>query len=600
MTISREETQRKLNIQAAAAATHTPNQTYTVADRYEEQARRFPDKAFLIYEDKPVTFGQLDLEANRVANAAAKLGLRQGDVAALMMDNRPEFFFVYVGLAKLGVTTALINTHAQDKALRHALSTTASRMVFLGAECLQGFASAADVTGDLPCYVIADPLNQVDIPEAMVDFSTLAESSPTIDPPKESRSRLMGRDDLFYVFTSGTTGLPKAAHMSHMRWMNTGESNAAVLDTGPDDVFYCFLPLYHGAAGMSLVSAALARGATIVLRRRFSVSRFWEDVRRHGVTTCQYIGEICRYLMNRPPQINDADNPLRSIIGAGLRSDIWEAFQQRFGIENIYEGWGATEANSGIMNLDNKVGSCGRIPFKERSNARLVRYDAETDSHPRDANGHYIECEADEVGELIAMILDIPGSGAGRFEGYTDEQATEKKILHDVFADGDAWFRSGDLLKRDEDDYYYFVDRVGDTFRWKSENVSASEAADAISDFDGLESLNIYGVAVPNTEGRAGMAALVMQSEAEFDPVAFYAHCKDRLPPYAVPLFVRLCQQAELTTTFKLRKVDLQKQGYSPELVSDPLYVISDANQRYVPLDEQSLAEQQLPAFISA
>ncbi|MFP6625862.1 MAG: AMP-binding protein, partial [Deltaproteobacteria bacterium] len=322
----------------------------------------------------------------------------------------------------------------------------------------------------------------------------------------------------------------------------------------------------------------------IMIRRRFSASRFWDDVRRYRVTGCQYIGEVCRYLVNRPPATGDRDHSLRVMMGAGLRPDIWEEFRTRFGIEHIFEGWSSTEANTSLINLDNTPGSCGRIPFKERHNGRLLRYDAATDSHPTNDQGFMIECEAGETGEFIGMIPDLPDSGAGRFEGYTSQEATDNKILRNVFYEGDAWYRSGDLFHRDEEDYFYFVDRIGDTFRWKSENVSTQEVAEALLSFDGLEFANVYGVEVPDAEGRAGMAALVLKDPGSFDGRAFYNHALASLPDYAVPVYVRLSAQTDMTSTFKLKKVDLQREGYDPARVKDPLFVRDDEARAYLPI----------------
>jgi fatty-acyl-CoA synthase len=272
------------------------------------------------------------------------------------------------------------------------------------------------------------------------------------------------------------------------------------------------------------------------------------------------------------------------MMGAGLGSDIWRAFQERFGIERILEGWSSTEANTSLINLDGRVGSCGRIPFKERHNGRLIRYDVATDTHPRTAEGRCIECAPGEVGEFIGMILALPDSGAGRFEGYTSAEATDRKILRDVFQPGDRWYRSGDLLSQDEDGYFTFVDRIGDTYRWKSENVSTQEVAETLGAFPGVAIANVYGVAVPEAEGRAGMAALVMQPGVAFDPAAFFAFTARHLPPYALPLFVRLPAEPDVTSTFKLRKLQLQEEGYDPAAVRDPLFVRDEASATYVAL----------------
>jgi fatty-acyl-CoA synthase len=373
-----------------------------------------------------------------------------------------------------------------------------------------------------------------------------------------------------------------------MRFMGVGDGMSSVAGYGPEDVIACVLPLYHGAGGMVVVSCALSQGAAIALSRRFSASRFWDDARRYGVTACQYIGEMCRYLLNRPATRDDRNHMIRVMMGAGLGPDIWEEFQRRFGIEHVLEGWSSTEANTNLINVDNKVGSCGRIPFKERHNGRLIRYDVETDTHPRDENGFCIECAAGEVGEFIGMILDLPDSGAGRFEGYTSRDETEKKILRGIFRNGDAGYRSGDLFSRDAEDYFYFVDRVGDTYRWKSENVSTQEVAEALAGFPGLEIANVYGVKVPNMEGRAGMVALLLRDRGTFDARAFYEFMEDRLARYAIPLFVRLVDEADMTSTFKLRKVDLQRDGYDLERVSDPVFVRDETQRTYVRLSAEA------------
>jgi fatty-acyl-CoA synthase len=280
------------------------------------------------------------------------------------------------------------------------------------------------------------------------------------------------------------------------------------------------------------------------------------------------------------------------MIGAGLAREIWEQWVSRFGPMQIYEGWGSTESNTNLINLDNRVGSCGRVPSWEKTNLRIVRFDPETETHVRGPDGFMQLVGVDEPGEAIGMILDLPDQTAGRFEGYTSAEATERKILRDVFRKGDAWWASGDLLRCDADGYCWFVDRIGDTYRWNSENVSTAEVTDQLGDFPGMEALTIYGVKVPGHEGRAGMAAVVMQPGHEFDPAAFWAFAAQRLPRYARPLFVRLPAAADMTGNYKLRKVDLQREGFDTVLVKDPLYVRDDAAGRYVPITPQALARQ--------
>ncbi|MFT5711452.1 MAG: fatty-acyl-CoA synthase [Halioglobus sp.] len=599
MTVSRAQTQAKLDLLASGVTRHVPEQTYLVPDRFEECARQCPDKIFLHYRGQKISFFELNRRANQYAHIAATLGIKSGDVGAVMMENRPEFFYAWLGLAKIGATAALINTQVRGVALSHAIEETASNILFLGNECVSLFATVPGLGARVKTLCVADGERPVN--ELPTDIDTLAKylvSVSDVNPAASCRDGIIGESPLFYVFTSGTTGLPKAAIISHMRWLGVGDGWSAVLGMTPNDVLYCVLPLFHGAAGMSLVSNALSSRAPIVLRRRFSASQFWNDVRQHGVTTVQYIGEICRYLINQPATDTDRQHSLLRITGAGMTADVWRKFIERFGDIEIYEGWGSTEANCSTMNVDGEVGSCGRIPFKGRSNARLVKYDLENNCHVKNDQGFLAECEPGEVGELLGMVLNIPGVGAGRFEGYVSVQATQKKILRNVFASGDAWFSSGDLLVRNADDYLYFVDRIGDNYRWKSENVSTTEVARALESYHQAQTINVYGVAVPEQEGRAGMLAIRLKDGCEFDPAALYEQAASTLPDYAVPLFVRILAQTHMTLTFKLRKVDLQKAGYNPANVTDPLFVLDRNKASYVPYSDSALRNLGVKPFL--
>ncbi len=594
---SREDTQARMDLISAGMMKHTPEQSYTVADRLEEHAARTPDAAFLLWNDKTFSYAEVNAQANRYAHYALSQGLRPGDIAALLMENRPEFLFLWFALAKIGCISALINSHVAGDALRHALATTDSRRLFVGAECTERLARTPDIPAQLTTCVIpdGDEFGHVE-PQCTVLDGQLASCS-SANPDRELRRAVIGQSTLCLVFTSGTTGLPKAAKVTHARWLGVGEGWCHFLGLGRDDVFYCVLPLYHVAALMSLLSSALACGGSVLLRRRFSASRFWQDVRQYRVTVAQYSGEMCRYLFNQPPHPDDRNHKLSAMTGSGLSPAIWQAFQERFGVSRMIEGYGGTELNVGMMNIDNRVGSCGRIPFKEKSNARLVKYDRETDRHVRNPDGTLIECGPGEVGEMLGMILNLPGVTGGRFDGYTDREATEKKILRNVFRQGDAWMRTGDLFRRDEEDYYYFVDRIGDTFRWKSENVSTSEVAYALGCCPGIETITVYGVTIPGQEGRAGMATLVMQPGQRFDAVAFHALARKSLPNYAIPVFVRLRKDADITTTLKLRKIDLQKLGYA-EVPGDELYVADPKADRYLPATDATLKRLDIPRAI--
>lgn len=594
-----DETQAKLDARSRAAMLIKPRDRYTLADRVEEQARKLGNRDLLIYGETRLSYAEVDARANQVAWALHARGLRCGDVCALAMENRPEFFFYWFGLAKLGVVTAVINTQVSGKPLVHAISTTGAKAIIVGEESIGNFAATEGLPA-LPLYLVDDPEKPASdddrrVVAASLTAEVLAASRQAY--PRDGRAEVRAEEPMLLIFTSGTTGLPKAARYSHMRWMSSGDVMEVTLNAGQDDVFYCCLPLYHGAAATSVTSTALKSGASIVVRRKFSTREFWPDVRRYGITIVQYIGEICRYLLNQAPAQDDRNHSLRCMLGAGLTPESWARWLERFGDVQIFEGWGSTEANTAIINVDNYPGSVGRLPYWEKTNFRLVRYDVETGSHPRDENGRFILCQPGEVGEGIGYIVNHPDIGGGRFEGYTSPEATERKILRNVFADGDAFWSSGDLLRYDENRYFYFVDRIGDTFRWKSENVSTGEVADALSDYPGLELINIYGVRVPGHEGRAGMAAIVMQAGHVFDPRLFFELTEARLPRYAAPQFVRVSAAADLTTTFKLRKVDLQRQGYNPDAFEDPLFIRDERRSIYSPYSVELLREVGFPPF---
>lgn len=599
--VPREQTQQILDRRSAAAGAIKPKDLYTLADRLETQAATFGARDFLIYKGRRYSYAEVDARASVFAHALRNKGLQRGDVCALAMENRPEFFFAWFGMAKLGVVAALINHHATGTPLLHALQSTAAKAVVVGEECLQPFADTPEAAR-YPLLLVRDEENPAAEPLLRLtdrDFAEAVAGTGTAAVDPAWRAGIRAEETMLLIFTSGTTGLPKAARYSHMRWLSSGDVMQVTLDATPDDVFYCCLPLYHGAAATSVTSTALEAGAAIVVRRKFSASEFWNDVRNYQVSVFQYIGEICRYLLNRPPQPDDRQHSLRCMLGAGLTPETWQRWIERFGDLPVFEGWGSTEANCAIINLDNHLGSCGRVPYWEKTNVRLIRYDSENGCHLRDEQGFCIPCQPGEVGEAVAFIVDHPEIGGGRFEGYTCPKATESKILRDVFQQGDAWWSSGDLLRYDEEGYCYFVDRIGDTFRWKSENVSTQEVADALGDYQGLELINVYGVRVPGHEGRAGMAALLMQPGHTFDPEAFYQLTAARVPRYAAPVFVRVCASADMTSTFKLRKVDLQRQGYDPQQFDDPLYIRDETAGSYRPYSAQLLAANGLAPFAS-
>jgi fatty-acyl-CoA synthase len=555
-----------------------PRSRWSTADLFESRAQRTPDRPFLRFEGRTVSYVEHNAGANRIAHWALEKGIGKGSVVALLMENRPEYLGVWTGIAKTGATTALLNTSLAGGALAHVLRASGCRALVLGAECAGAWESlGAERPTDLPVYVMGEaapaPPGAKSLDEELSGYSDR-------NPPRSVRADLRGGDPLFYIYTSGTTGLPKAARFSHARFMGGG-TFALLAGFGRRDTLYCPLPLYHTVGGVMCVSATLRAGATLALARRFSARRFWHDVAESGATAFQYVGELCRYLLAQPPGSAERRHRLRLAVGNGLRPDVWRAFQERFGVASIVEFYGATESNVAMVNLEGRVGSVGRPVVG--TELALVRYDVAAESHPRDARGRCIRCADGEAGELLGRIAE-GRTAAGRFEGYTSREDTEKKILRDVFEPGDAWFRSGDLLSRDSEGFYFFVDRIGDTFRWKGENVSTEEVASALDALPGVELAVVYGVRVPEAEGRAGMAALVLADGARLDGEALYGHVEAALPAYARPAFVRTLPAPQLTGTFKVRKTQLVEEGFDPAVVAAPLFVRDDQRRAYLPL----------------
>jgi fatty-acyl-CoA synthase len=358
---------------------------------------------------------------------------------------------------------------------------------------------------------------------------------------------------------------------------------AGLTNLRPGDRLFNCLPMYHSVGGVVATGAALVGGGAVVVRERFSASNFWQDVSRERCTLFQYIGELCRYLLNAPHAPHETAHELRLACGNGLRGEVWEPFQRRFRIPHILEYYAATEGNFSLYNCEGRVGAIGRIPpfLAHRMPVALVKHDLDAGAPARDPHGRCIACAGGEAGEAIGQILGNEGST--RFEGYADPDASRNKVLRDVFAPGDAWYRTGDLMRRDEQGFFYFVDRVGDTFRWKGENVSTTEVAAAIALCPGVSEVAVYGVSVPGADGRAGMAAVVVGGDFELPQLR--RTVASALPAYARPVFVRIVPALEITGTFKLRTQELARQGFDPGQVRDALYLDDAALGEYLRLD---------------
>ena len=534
-----------------------------------------PKAVAIYFEDRVVTYKELINGANRYSNWFIENGLEKGDVVALLMENRPEFLMAWIGIAQVGGTSALINTNLTGHALNHSLNISGSNNLILGTELLDNFKTTNDtIRNTFNVWVEGDSFHK-EYNNLNLSLENLSENKPLID------YSVTNDDIALYIYTSGTTGDPKAATITHrrLRLMLMGFCSAVV--PKKSDKVYNVLPLYHSAGGIIAVGLALTTGASLVLKRKFSVKDFWPDVRKYNVTIFQYIGELCRYLLNAPVHELEQRHTLRVATGNGLRPDIWDEFKNRFKIKRILEFYGATEGNISLINYDGKSGAIGRVPgyLKKMLNIEIVKFDVEKEEPIRDERGFCIPCEIGEVGEAVGEIqID-----AGAFDGYVDKQATQKKILRDVFKKDDQWFRSGDLLSRDRDGYFYFIDRIGDTFRWKGENVATSEVAHAFQGFKNILEVNVYGVDLPGNDGKAGMAALVANDDINLKDL--YFHLKSSLPGYAMPIILRVKKEIEITGTFKHKKIELVKEGYNPEDISDPLFFIDDQNENYIGLD---------------
>ena len=539
-------------------------------------ADRLGDSPALIGPETRLSYRALAEATHRFARWGLAQGIGRGDVICLLMKNCPEYLAIWLGLSRIGASVALINTNLTGKLLTHSVDVVHPRHVIAGAS-LAG--AIADVRGRIAAACWAYGAGPHDL--ARLDRDAEGLSGAPLTAAECPLPALVDR--ALYIYTSGTTGLPKAANVSHLRLMQWSHWFAGLTDMQPGDRLFNCLPMYHSVGGVVATGAALVGGGAVVLRERFSVSSFWRDVAAERCTLFQYIGELCRYLLNAPHDTQETRHELRMACGNGLRGEVWQPFQQRFCIPQILEYYASTEGNFSLYNCEGRVGAIGRIPpfLAHRVPVALVRYDVDGAAPARNAQGRCVPCAHNEVGEALGQILDA--AGATRFEGYADPEASRRKILRDVFAAGDAWYRTGDLMRRDEQGFFYFVDRVGDTFRWKGENVSTAEVAAAIAACRGVAEVAVYGVGVPHADGRAGMAALVVA--AGFDLANLRRTLAAALPGYARPVFLRIVPALEITGTFKLRTQELAREGYDPGQVSDALYVDDAARDEYLRLD---------------
>jgi fatty-acyl-CoA synthase len=554
-------------------------------------AGQFAAAPALISAEASMSYGQLGFRCNQYSRWGIGCDLKSGDAVALLMSNCAEYLATWLGLTRIGVVVALINSQLAGDVLAHSIKIADPKFLIVGADLAPRVAAIrAHLPPALVCRVLGRDFARRE-PELAQPAPEFARLEPELAPlPGESltaaeRAAPPIDATALYIYTSGTTGLPKAAKVSHYRLMQWSHWFAGMMDTQPQDRMFNCLPLYHSVGGVVATFSTLVNGGAVVIRPRFSASDFWRDVREERCTLFQYIGELCRYLLNTPNQPSETQHCLRIACGNGLRPEVWVPFQARFKIPRILEYYASTEGNFSLYNCEGQPGAIGRIPafLANRLPVALLRFDVEKSEPARNAAGFCERCAANEIGEAVGLMPATGGERAGRFEGYADQEASDRKVLRNVFKAGDSWYRTGDLMRRDERGFYYFVDRVGETYRWKGENVSTAEVLTALTASRGVIEGVVYGVSVPGADGRAGTAALVVN--AEFDLAVFRAEVASRLPSYARPVFLRILSALEATGTFKPRKQDLMQSGFDPSRMTDPLYFDDARSQRYIPVD---------------
>src|ERR1700733_1328073 len=551
----------------------------TLPTLIERLAGEFHAAPALVSVEASMSYGQLGFRCNQYSRWGIGRDLKSGDAVALLMSNCAEYLAIWLGLTRIGVVVALVNSQLAGDVLAHSIKIAHPKYLILGADLASRVAAIRPrLPATLACRAIGSNREFEPLESELAPLSgeplTPAEREP---PPIDA--------DALYIYTSGTTGLPKAAKVSHYRLMQWSHWFAGMMDTTPKDRMFNCLPLYHSVGGVVATFATLVNGGAVVIRPRFSASDFWRDVRDERCTLFQYIGELCRYLVNTPQQPIETEHSLRLACGNGLRPEVWEVFKTRFRIPRILEYYASTEGNFSLYNCEGQPGAIGRIPafLSSRLAVALLKFDVDTAEPWRNEAGFCERCAANEIGEAVGLMPATGEERAGRFEGYADQEASNRKVLRNVFKAGDSWYRTGDLMRRDERGFYYFVDRVGETYRWKGENVSTAEVLTALTASRGVIEGVVYGVSVPGADGRAGTAALVVN--AEFDLAAFRAEVASRLPPYARPVFLRILSTLEATGPFKPRKQDLMQSGFDPSRITDPLYFDDAQSQRYVPVD---------------
>ncbi|ORJ63259.1 long-chain-acyl-CoA synthetase FadD6 [Mycobacterium simiae] len=535
-----------------------PNSKKSIGSVFQDRAARFGDRVFVRFGDQQLTYRDANAAANRYAAVLASRGVGHGDVVAIMLRNSPNTVLAMLAAVKCGAVAGMLNYHQRGEVLAHSLGLLDAKVLIAETDLV----SAVTESGSTATAATL----------TIEDLERFAVGAPATNP--DSVAAVQARDTAFYIFTSGTTGFPKASVMTHQRWLKAlGAFGGLGLRLKSADTLYSCLPLYHNNALTVALSSVINSGATLALGKSFSASRFWDEVIQSRATAFIYIGEICRYLLNQPPKDTDRKHQVRVIAGNGLRPEIWRDFTERFGIARVCEFYASSEGNTAFINIFNVPGSTGIAPMP----LVYVEYDPDTGDPVRDDNGRVRRVPPGKPGLLLSPVNRLQP-----FDGYTDKSASEKKLVRNAFREGDCYFNSGDVMSPQGMRHAAFVDRLGDTFRWKGENVATTQVEAAVASDNSVEECTVFGVEIPNTGGRAGMAAVQLREGAQFDGKSLARAVYDQLPAYALPLFVRVVKTLEHTTTFKSRKVELREQAYGSD-VQDPLYVLAGRDEGYVP-----------------
>ncbi|MDT5311833.1 MAG: fatty-acyl-CoA synthase [Mycobacterium sp.] len=552
-----------------------PTAKTSIGKVFQERAARYGDKTFIKFDDQKMTYREANETVNRYAAVLASRGVGHGDVVGVMLRNSPHSVLLMLAVVKCGAVAGMLNYHQRGKVLAHSIGLLGAKAVVAETDFIEPISeSGADTDG----LMTLDELIQ------------LAVTAPATNPA--TTGAVLAKDKAFYIFTSGTTGMPKASVMTHYRWLRAlaGFGGLGMRLTS-DDTLYCCLPLYHNNALTVALSSVLNSGSALALGKSFSASKFWDDVIRYDATAFVYIGEICAYLLNQPPKPTDRKHRVRVIAGNGLRPAIWDQFTKRFGIPRVCEFYAASEGNTAFLNVFNVDKTTGICP----SPIAFVEYDEESGGPARGEDGRVRKVKTGQPGLLLSKVSNFQP-----FDGYTDRDATEKKLVRDAFKDGDVWFNTGDLMRSQGFGHAAFTDRLGDTFRWKGENVATTEVEAAVSTDSQVEECTVFGVEVEGAGGKAGMVAIQLKEGQEFDGKALAESAYEHLPGYAVPLFVRITETLAHTSTFKSQKVDLRKEGYGgssgegdedTEKIDDPIYVLAGRQEGYVPFYDEYPAE---------